>query len=98
MERGPRTDVEKRASLGSGAIVLGGVRIGAGATFGAGAVVTRDVPPRDTVAGQNRPVHLRWVVLRTTSRDVAFDLGEGHCMRIALGRETLHPETRGSKL
>jgi UDP-2-acetamido-3-amino-2,3-dideoxy-glucuronate N-acetyltransferase len=46
-----RTVVEKRASLGSGAIVLGGVRIGAGATIGAGAVVTRDVAPGETVAG-----------------------------------------------
>ena len=45
------TVVESRASLGSGAIVLGGVRIGAGAIVGAGAVVTRDVAPGETVAG-----------------------------------------------
>lgn len=45
------TVVERRASLGSGAVVLGGVRIGAGAMIGAGAVVTRDVPPGATVAG-----------------------------------------------
>jgi acetyltransferase-like isoleucine patch superfamily enzyme len=43
--------VERRASIGSGAIVLGGVRIGAGALIGAGAVVTRDVPPGAVVAG-----------------------------------------------
>ncbi len=46
-----RTIVEPDASLGSGAIVLGGVRIGEGSTVGAGAVVTRDVPAGDTVAG-----------------------------------------------
>jgi acetyltransferase-like isoleucine patch superfamily enzyme len=46
-----RTVVERRASLGSGAIVLGGVRIGAGALVGAGAVVTRDVPAGATVVG-----------------------------------------------
>jgi UDP-2-acetamido-3-amino-2,3-dideoxy-glucuronate N-acetyltransferase len=46
-----RTVVEQRASLGSGAVVLGGVRIGAGALVGAGAVVTRDVPPGAVVAG-----------------------------------------------
>ena len=46
-----RTIVEHGATLGSGAIILGGVRIGAGALVGAGAVVTRDVPPRATVAG-----------------------------------------------
>src|SRR5213594_3231021 len=45
------TTVERRANLGSGAVVLGGVRIGAGATIGAGAVVTRDVPPGATVVG-----------------------------------------------
>jgi UDP-2-acetamido-3-amino-2,3-dideoxy-glucuronate N-acetyltransferase len=45
------TVVERRASLGSGAVVLGGVRIGEGALVGAGAVVTRDVAPGETVAG-----------------------------------------------
>ncbi len=43
--------VDRRASIGSGAIVLGGVRIGAGALVGAGAVVTSDVPPDTVVAG-----------------------------------------------
>jgi UDP-2-acetamido-3-amino-2,3-dideoxy-glucuronate N-acetyltransferase len=46
-----RTTVEDRVSLGSGAVILGGVRIGEGAVVGAGAVVTRDVPPGITVAG-----------------------------------------------
>jgi acetyltransferase-like isoleucine patch superfamily enzyme len=46
-----RTVVERKASLGSGAVVVGGVRIGAGALVGAGAVVTRDVAPGETVAG-----------------------------------------------
>jgi len=39
------------AWIGRGAIVLGGVTIGEGATVGANAVVTRDVPPGSTVAG-----------------------------------------------
>jgi acetyltransferase-like isoleucine patch superfamily enzyme len=43
--------VERRASIGSGAVVLGGVRIGEGALVGAGAVVTRDVPAGAVVAG-----------------------------------------------
>jgi acetyltransferase-like isoleucine patch superfamily enzyme len=46
-----RIVVERRASLGSGAVVLGGVRIGEGALVGAGAVVTRDVAPGETVVG-----------------------------------------------
>jgi UDP-2-acetamido-3-amino-2,3-dideoxy-glucuronate N-acetyltransferase len=45
------TFVERRASIGSGAVVLGGVRIGAEALIGAGAVVTRDVAPGAVVAG-----------------------------------------------
>jgi acetyltransferase-like isoleucine patch superfamily enzyme len=43
--------VEERASIGSGAVILGGVRIGAGALVGAGAVVTSDVAADSTVAG-----------------------------------------------
>ncbi|MDX6468304.1 MAG: hypothetical protein QOF75_107 [Gaiellaceae bacterium] len=46
-----RTFVEHGASIGSGGVVLGGVRIGRGALIGAGAVVTRDVAPGATVVG-----------------------------------------------
>jgi UDP-2-acetamido-3-amino-2,3-dideoxy-glucuronate N-acetyltransferase len=46
-----RTVVERGASIGSGSIVIGGVRIGARAFVGAGAVVTRDVGPGETVSG-----------------------------------------------
>jgi UDP-2-acetamido-3-amino-2,3-dideoxy-glucuronate N-acetyltransferase len=53
-----RTVVERGASLGSGVIVLGGVRIGAGSLVGAGAVVTRDVAPDAVVAGV--PARERW--------------------------------------
>ena len=45
------TLVERGASLGSGCVVLGGVRIGEGALVGAGAVVTRDVGAGEVVAG-----------------------------------------------
>jgi acetyltransferase-like isoleucine patch superfamily enzyme len=45
------TVIERRASLGSGAVILGGVRVGEGALVGAGAVVTKDVAPGETVAG-----------------------------------------------
>ncbi len=43
--------VESRATIGSGAVVLGGVTIGAEATVGAGSVVTQDVGRGETVAG-----------------------------------------------
>lgn len=43
--------VEDDASIGAGAVILPGVRIGRGAVVGAGAVVTHDVPPHTTVKG-----------------------------------------------
>ena len=46
-----RTTVRRRAAIGSGAVILGGVTIGEEATVGAGAVVTQDVPAGTTVAG-----------------------------------------------
>jgi acetyltransferase-like isoleucine patch superfamily enzyme len=43
--------VGRRATLGSGAVLLGGVSVGDGALVGAGAVVTKDVPDGAVVAG-----------------------------------------------
>ena len=45
------TLVKRRASIGSGTTILGGVTIGEEAIVGAGSVVTKDVPPRAVVAG-----------------------------------------------
>jgi UDP-2-acetamido-3-amino-2,3-dideoxy-glucuronate N-acetyltransferase len=45
------TLVERGASIGSGAVILGGLTIGRDALIGAGAVVTRDVTPSTVVAG-----------------------------------------------
>jgi UDP-2-acetamido-3-amino-2,3-dideoxy-glucuronate N-acetyltransferase len=45
------TRVCRGASIGSGAVILGGVTIGEGALVGAGAVVTKDVEPGTVVAG-----------------------------------------------
>lgn len=46
-----RTLVRKGASIGSGATILANVVIGEKAIVGAGAVVTKDVPPNAIVAG-----------------------------------------------
>ena len=43
--------IEDGAWIGARAIVLKGVHVGAGAVVAAGAVVTKDVPPRTMVAG-----------------------------------------------
>jgi acetyltransferase-like isoleucine patch superfamily enzyme len=45
------TTVEKGASIGANATILPGLKIGAGAMVGAGAVVTKDVPAKAVVAG-----------------------------------------------
>jgi acetyltransferase-like isoleucine patch superfamily enzyme len=46
-----KTLVKQGAAIGSGATVLGGITIGENAMVGAGSVVTKDVPPNSTVAG-----------------------------------------------
>lgn len=43
--------LEDDCSIGAAAVLLPGVRIGRGATVGAGAVVVQDVPPFATVKG-----------------------------------------------
>jgi serine O-acetyltransferase len=46
--------IEDNVCIGPGARVLGAVRVGRGATVGANAVVTRDIPSHCTVVGANR--------------------------------------------
>ncbi|MCD6381007.1 MAG: N-acetyltransferase [Candidatus Odinarchaeota archaeon] len=46
-----RTYVEKGASIGAGAVIVCGVRLGKYCMVGAGAVVTKDVPPFTLVLG-----------------------------------------------
>ncbi len=45
------TFIEDNVSIGSGAVIMGGIRIGKGAMIGAGAVVTKEVEENTTVAG-----------------------------------------------
>jgi len=45
------TRVKRGASIGSGAVILGGLTIGEGALIGAGAVVTHDVPDQQIAKG-----------------------------------------------
>ncbi len=45
------TFVKKGASIGSGAVIIAGITIGENSIVGAGAVVTKDVPPETIVAG-----------------------------------------------
>jgi len=46
-----QTVIEAGASIGANATLLPGIRVGMGAMVGAGAVVTKDVPPKAVVVG-----------------------------------------------
>lgn len=46
-----RTLVKRRASIGSGSVIVCGVTIGENAVVGAGSVVTRDIPDGEIWAG-----------------------------------------------
>lgn len=46
-----KTRVQRGASLGANSTILPGITIGEGAMLGAGAVVTKDVPPFSVVVG-----------------------------------------------
>jgi len=55
-----KTIVKKGASVGSGATILANLCVGENAIVGAGAVVTKDVPPNTIVAGNPAKV-LRYI-------------------------------------
>jgi len=61
------TLVKKGASIGSGAILLGGITIGENAIIGAGSVVTKDVPPHTIVAGN--PARILNLIPQGTSHE-----------------------------
>ena len=58
-------------SIGSGAVVLPGMTVGESAMVGAGAVVTRDVPPYAIVVGN--PARIRGYVDAQTGPPLAVD-------------------------
>ncbi len=50
-EKVQKTIIDDEVSIGAGSVLIAPVRLGSKARTGAGAVVTRDVPPSDLVAG-----------------------------------------------
>ncbi|OPG12438.1 WxcM-like domain-containing protein [Microbispora sp. GKU 823] len=88
-ERFARTVVRSGASIGANSTILPGVEIGTGAMVGAGAVVTRSVPPNSVVVGN--PARIKGYVtdfghLATSppSRDT------GGTVRFGVGEASLH--------
>lgn len=79
------TRVCRGASIGAGAVIVCGVTIGAYAFIGAGAVVTRDVPPFALVYGN--PARVKGWVNRE-GEPLAFD-GEGMAVSKGSGRYRL---------
>ncbi len=69
--------VQRGASIGAGTIVLPGVTIGEFAMIGAGAVVTRDVPPHGLAAGN--PARLRGYVCRCGQPVIEKEMGVWLC-------------------
>jgi acetyltransferase-like isoleucine patch superfamily enzyme len=70
-----QTIVEEYASIGAGAVILPGVRIGAHAKVGAGAVVTKDVPAGKTVVGNpaRELVRTKWDGVKGAPFDEPLD-------------------------
>jgi acetyltransferase-like isoleucine patch superfamily enzyme len=71
-----RTRVEVGATIGANATILSGLTIGRYSMVGAGAVVTKDVPPHGLVAGN--PARLMGWVSETGAR-LSFEDGLARC-------------------
>ena len=75
------TLVRRGASLGAGAVILAGVTVGEFSMVGAGAVVTKDVPPYALVIGN--PAYLRGWVCQCGQR-LRFQEGFATCRECGL--------------
>src|ERR1700733_2126861 len=73
LEEYPRTVVRSGASIGGNATILPGIEIGRGAMVGAGAVVTRPVPPNAIVSGN--PAKIHGYVAASTGSTASVDIG-----------------------
>lgn len=89
------TTIHDKASIGGGAVILPGVTIGMGAMVGAGAVVTKSVPPYAIVTGS--PARITGYVENSAASDISEkpklveneELQEG-ITRVGVGNVTTH--------
>ena len=83
-----KTLVKKSASIGANATVICGVTIGQYSLIGAGALVTKDIPPNALVLGNPGKI-VGWVDKK--GEKLKFDInGVSTCKKYKLINETLH--------
>lgn len=89
------TCVEKGATIGGGAVLLPGITIGRGAMVGAGAIVTKSVPPYAIVAGS--PARITGYIDSKNAENqgakTTFQFpseSKENTIRIGIGNVTLH--------
>ncbi|HEX6687648.1 MAG TPA: WxcM-like domain-containing protein [Solirubrobacterales bacterium] len=92
LDEHPSTVVRSGASIGANATILPGIEIGRGAMVGAGAVVTRPVPPNAIVSGNPAKIH-GYVEAKSRSATAVsigaepgrrdLDVGGAHLQRLA---------------
>jgi UDP-2-acetamido-3-amino-2,3-dideoxy-glucuronate N-acetyltransferase len=87
----PRTVVRSGASIGANATILPGVEIGLGAMVGAGAVVTRSVPPHAVVVGN--PARIQGYVESPASDTLKAPPPGAEQTRTTLGVKGVHVES-----
>jgi acetyltransferase-like isoleucine patch superfamily enzyme len=83
-----RTIVRRGASIGANATILPGIEIGAGAMVGAGAVVTRNVPPNAIVVGN--PAQISGYVQTCEAEASSSELPREGVTSLGVGGATLH--------
>lgn len=93
LDKSLETQIEEGASIGGGAVILPGIRIGKGSMVGAGAVVTKSVPPYAIVTGSPARI-VRYVeslhpVLLPVASQLLFP-SEPAVVRLGVGDVTMH--------
>lgn len=91
-EKYSQTVVQKGASIGANATILPGITIGQNAMVGAGAVVTKDVPPNSIVVGNPARI-VNYVTGKFQSKDLVSQLAtEEQELPVSGARLILLPE------
>lgn len=84
------TTIHEGASIGAGAVILPGVEIGHKAMIGAGAVVTRSVPPNSVVVGNPAKIVGYVDALRNSVADMTVEKGGASMLSSSIKGVSLH--------